>query len=500
MSEINNTTKRKSKKLSLLIGLLFLSIFIFAANLNISSYKSDCVASASISTQPQSEEYHMIAGAVGVDDYLEGMILDHDENIIIYGEVAGKMGFFRHDTHLKPPLNSSDYAIWERGVIVRICQDSLGNIYLAGHNDTEMFLIKYNVNLELQWNKTWEGWCYDMIIDSNDNIFLAGDSMAHYVYRGWAILMKLDTNGNELWIRYSWSAYVSWYSTNDFEVLVKDSNDNIYFAYQQYEFNIEGYISGPIYRILKFSNSGTLLLNFSYIPSNYQDNVLDLRMLAIDSSDNLYVLGRRLNNPESTHIVKYNNMGLQEWNQTYDFYGNIVYLYMTMKFDSSGYLYLLEPGDHIALVKINPSSGNTIWQTPHNTINECGFSLEFDSNNNIYVVGRIEGSTTGERDVLITKYDSDGIFIGKKIWDHNGNESGYEIVINSQDEIFIAGTADSFFSSDYDLFLLKINPIFGSDPPIVIIIIVSIITTGAVVGLVIFFLWRRKIRRINRGD
>ena len=37
-----------------------------------------------------------------------------------------------------------------------------------------------------------------------------------------------------------------------------DSNDNIYLVYDQLKFGIEGHIDGPILRILKLSNSGTI--------------------------------------------------------------------------------------------------------------------------------------------------------------------------------------------------------------------------------------------------
>jgi len=499
MTEIKKTIKKNSKKLSLLIGVLFLSIFSFGANINLFLYKSNCLNSDPFSIQLQSEEYYMVAGAVGVDDYLEGMILDHDENVLIYGVVGGKIGFFRHDTDLKPPLNSSDYAIWGSGVPSKLSFDSSGNIYIAGYSYPNLYLIKYNSNLEFMWNRTWgdDATCYDMVIDSNNNIFVAGHN------NGDALLSKFDTMGNELWNFSAPNAYYSMFAFDYFDVLVKDSNDNIYFAYLQYEFNIEGYIDGPIYRILKLDNSGTLLLNFSYIPSDYINNLMHLRMVSMDSSENLYLLGKYVDTSRRVHIVKYNNMGIQLWNQTYDFYGQseYVYSYITMKFDSMGNLFLLQSANYIALAKINPNSGNLIWETPYTSdTGERCYDIAFDTQNNAFVVGRVSNSETGERDVLIKKYNSNGALLGKKTWDHNGNETGLGIAITSKAEIFLTGTADSFFSSDYDLFLLKINPISTPDQLIIIIIIVSIITTGAVVGLVIFLLSKKKARKINPGE
>ena len=115
--------------------------------------------------------------------------------------------------------------------------------------------------------------------------------------------------------------------------------------------------------------------------------------------------------------------------------------------------------------------------------------------NNVFVVGETQEGEDKDDDLLIIKYNSNGDLLGKKTWDHNGNETGSEIVINSQDEIFVAGRADSFFSSDYDLFILKIDPIFASEQSLVIIIIIiSIVGSAAVIGLVIFLLRKRRKR------
>ncbi|MFX1402796.1 MAG: hypothetical protein ACFE8V_16280, partial [Promethearchaeota archaeon] len=152
--------------------IIVLLVFGILANvfLNANLIKSNDIDPGSTSLQLQSDESIMVGGRIGIDDYLEGMILDNDENVIIYGSVAGNIGFFRHDPELELPLNSSDKAIWGEGTPRVLKIDSIGNIYIAGYRYPDVYFIKYNNNLELQWNKTWRdaGLCYDMIIDSND--------------------------------------------------------------------------------------------------------------------------------------------------------------------------------------------------------------------------------------------------------------------------------------------------------------------------------------------
>lgn len=454
---------RKSSLIFLIIiSICFLSslaIFISVFNNSSTVIQNSSIKSASVQSEAFELEYHLVVGGIGYDDYLEGMVLDQDGNLILYGDVAGNIGFIRHDPSLSLsyiPLDSTNSTVWGDGIPSALSLDSLGNIYLAGYKFPEQYLIKYSNSLVFQWNKTWGNGipCYDMIIDSNDNIFVAGDNGGGASH-GDVILMKYDSNGNELWNITSPETWPTMFIL-DYRVLSKDSNDNIYLVYDQYELDIEGgHYSGPVFRILKFSNSGTLLLNFTYIPSNYGENVMALRMITMDTSDNLYVLGKCFYK-DDIHLLKYNNMGVLQWNQSYNFYGayNIP---REIAFDSIGNIYLLVEEDYVALAKIDPSTGNILWETSHQTLNERAYSIAFDSKNNIYVTGRTLDIETSDRDMLLIKYNSGGQLLAKNTWDFHGNETGLSIVINSNDDVFIAGNADSFFASnDYDFLLLKI--------------------------------------------
>lgn len=468
--------------LSFLLGIstiTFSNTNYLKSNLNLDSTTIDL----------QSDDF-MIAGNIGTDDYLRGMELDHEENVIIYGRVAEKFGFFRYKQG--SPLNSTDRAIWGDGSPMDLVVDSLGNIFIAGFNNSGICLIKYNKNLEFQWNKTFGigSLCYDMIIDSNNNIFIVGGPPFHV---GTLFLYKYDQNGNEIWKYNVTNADSSIYDMN-YEILSKDSNENIFMVYEQFERFIEGYIDGPILRILKFSNSGTVLLNFTYIPLDYLNNVLSLRKIIVDDFDNLYILGRKFFSSNlEFQILKYDNMGISQWNKSYEFLGEGNYYNCKMKLDLEGNLYLLEKKKYAALAKINPSSGNLLWQTPNENSNEWANSMAFDTMNNVYIVG---GVLESDRNVLLIKYDTNGNFIGKKTWDRYGNETGLDIVINSHDDIFIAGRTDGFFSTDYDLFLQIVEPIVepidGLNWPLVIGVGVGAI---ALVSIGIFVFLRKKHKK-----
>lgn len=446
----------------MIISIWFLSFLVLSFTV-FNDSSPDTKSSSLKLASPQSEaftlDYHLVAGGIGFDDRLEGMVLDQDGNIILYGCVAGNIGFFRHNPSLSTtyvPLNSTSSTVSGNGVPSAISLDSLGNIYLAGYSfgeGPEQYLIKYSNSLAFQWNKTWGNGApsYDMIIDSNNNIFVAGDNSGG-ISHGDLIMIKYDPNGNELWNITSperWPVFIF-----DYRVLAKDSNDNIYLVYDQYTYGIEGYIDGPVFRILKFSNSGTLLLNYTYIPLNYEENVMTLRMVTLDNSDNLYILGRCFSK-DDIYLIKYDNMGVLQWEQSYDFYGsnNVP---REIAFDSIGNLYLLGEGDYVALAKIDPTTGNMIWETPHTAMNERAYSITFDSSNNIYIAGKTLDPS--DNDMLLIKYSSGGQLLAKNAFDFQGNETGLSIVINANNDVFIAGDADSFFASnDYDFLLLKLK-------------------------------------------
>lgn len=146
-------------------------------------------------------------------------------------------------------------------------------------------------------------------------------------------------------------------------------------------------------------------------------------------------------------------------------------------------------GNYVVLAKIDTTTGYMLGETPHTIMNERAYAIAIDSKNNLYIVGRT--LDTDDSDILLIKYNSNGKLLAKMTWDHHGNETGQDIVINSNDEIFIAGRADSFFSSDYDLILLKVG--FDSDSGLNLFIIIGIsIGVIAFVSIGIFIYLRKR--------
>ena len=190
--------------------------------------------------------------------------------------------------------------------------------------------------------------------------------------------------------------------------------------------------------------------------------------VAIDSFDNIYVVGKT-GTPGDWDMVlaKYNSLGVQEWNKTWggsnDEYGSGIAI------DSSDNIYVVEstgvPGTSdysILLVKYN-NAGQHEWNKTWGGINyDEGYGVTVDSSDNIYVVGLTcsFGVAPGNNMVLI-KYNSSGVQEWYKTWSGSDEDTGYGVVIDSSDNIYVVGSTHDEGEEWSYLFLLKFS--IGTD-------------------------------------
>lgn len=187
----------------------------------------------------------------------------------------------------------------------RIALDSFGNIYILGTTESfgsgsqDICLVKYNNSGNQEWYRTWGGssseHAYAIIIDSQNNIYLGGDT-----YNGGydLFLMKYNTSGNQLWTELLDAS--EWDSCHS---LAFDSNEDIICGG-----NMDTR-PGPqtVYQILmlKYDKNGYQLWNNTWTSANS----VSIDTMALDSSDNIYIGFRSY----GSHMVKFNQMGYYEW-------------------------------------------------------------------------------------------------------------------------------------------------------------------------------------------
>ncbi len=183
--------------------------------------------------------------------------------------------------------------------------------------------------------------------------------------------------------------------------------------------------------------------------------------LVIDYDESLYISGNTKSfgaGNGDLFLLKFNNLGILQWNVTWggieiEFGGKIVV-------DSMGYIYLVgrkaNGNSDICLIKYN-SSGQKEWEKIWGSSVSSYLipeDIAVDSNDNIYITGTKYNTTTYTADLIIIKLNSSGYEEWMQTWDEGINTVGRSVVLDTLDNIYIAGQKTK---SNYDIILLKYN-------------------------------------------
>ncbi len=304
-------------------------------------------------------------------------------------------------------LNSTT-SDWVYGII----NDSSDNLYIIGslNSSRQIFLAKYNKSGQQQWLKTWEGFLHqngrDISIDSDGNIYVIGDVYGSVMSWQDLLLIKFDNEGNEIWnITWQWGETLGgdWYvEPNSVEI---DSFGDIY---------VSGIITGLTdYKMFltKFNSFGGEEWNWTYGHDDIQAMSYEV---SIDSLGQIYLVG-------AVHpcgacyweglIVKFNNTGAQQWNQS--------------------------------ISKLNQHLET--------------YSLFIDTYDNIFVSGEVSAGPS-DSDFILAKYNSSGIQQWNNSWGGSGSELGRgDIVVDPLENIYAVGSTKSYGSGGWDIYLVKFN-------------------------------------------
>lgn len=280
----------------------------------------------------------------------------------------------------------------------RLAVDSLDNVYEVGVTDPDgsalydIALVKYSKWGVQQWNRTWGGseddMAYGIVIDPSDNIYIAGYTKSYDDADGDMVILKYDNSGNYQWNK-TWSG-------SEFDVaydITIDSMNNFYVTGQT---NSLGEINGDLV-LIKFDSSWIELWNVTW-GGDEPDRGFTIK---IDSNDYVVVGG----GSQSTDDMA---------------------------------------GETDALIIKYDTSGNLEWQKSWGGLWSQGpvTGLAFDSSNNIYATGRTFGHPAASCKGYILKYDPSGTYQWYKVWgvDMNYGNRMHDIIIDSNDELFVSGT------------------------------------------------------------
>ena len=338
------------------------------------------------------------------------------------------------------------------------------------------------------WGLTYDSGGYDeflaVAVDSNDNVIVIGE------FSGTAYTIKLNSSGNEIW-----NVTFDGNMDNGRGVAV-DSNNNII---------VTGCSFDGIYRYytIKYDSDGNELWNATYYSGA---GGWDYAMgVAIDSNDNVIVVGAVTAGAKQAATVKYNSSGSELWNVTYnswkhrgvavDSNDNVLVVgkptgvdsYL-IKYDSGGNELWVDTSvgqetiysvatDSLNNVIINggspappdyytakyDSSGNELWSVTYDSGGNDYPGLQaaaVDSMDNIIVTGSAYFDASGNNCYTI-KYDSNGNEIWNVAYDSGGDDGGSAVAVDSSDNVVVVGYIEN---SDYDAHIIKyrnFNPPHG---------------------------------------
>ena len=284
---------------------------------------------------------------------------------------------------------------------------------------------------------------HGVAIDSNNNIIVTGKHDLGDGSGGYEIYTKkYDKLGNLLWTR-TYTTTTTGNEVDEGNGVAVDSNNNII---------VVGRINDNNYTTIKYDSSGNQLWNrtFYYGVGGSGDFADRATSVAIDSQDNIIVTGFVNTDAPEYMTIKYDSSGNQLWNRTFktDAWYHFAY---GVAIDSQDNIIVAgqsrESGgyDEAHIIKYD-SDGNELWNkhTHFSDSNPASFyDVATDSHDNIIAVGKAPmGPVEAPYDYLVVKFDSDG----NQLWNwtkdvdyFEENDEVHGVVIDADDNIIVTG-------------------------------------------------------------
>lgn len=371
----------------------------------------------------------------------------------------------------------------------------------------DAYVTKMDISGNLVWAKQIGGTTIDqgtaVAVDATGNVYIAGDYNATVDFDPGAgvfnmtsggggyqdcFILKLDPNGNFLWAKSfggTLSDYVGAITINSSnEVLITGSYQNtVDFDPGAGVANLTSAGNTEIY-LLKLDASG----NYLWAGSIGGTNTEAAHDIALDASDNIFLTGRfagtvdfdpgagtaTLASASATHdifVCKLSPSGAYSWARkvgaasvdygegiAIDASGNVLvtgFFEGSVNFNFTAGTNILSSSARDAFIMKIDNSGNFLWAknpqgSPSQT--EEGYSVDTDTDGNVYYTGRFDGLTdfdpgTGVTsfvptvyDGFVCKLDPSGVFLGAYVLAGSSGDASYAIHVDANENIHTCGS------------------------------------------------------------
>ena len=333
-----------------------------------------------------------------------------------------------------------------------------GLTYSYGAGSADSWLVKTDLDGDVQWSRTYGGGYYDeaysVIQTSDDGYAIAGSTMSFGAgsYDFW--LVKTDTNGNHLWNKtYGGTTIDRAYA------LVETSDGGYVIAGNTYSYG-----SGQSdFWLVKTNAAGSVLWSRTYGGTS-NDCVFSL----VNTTDGGYAMAGSTSSygagNDDFWLIKTDSNGIAQWNKTYG--GASID-------DSDGALSVIQTGDQgyaIAgyttygagayddfwLVKTD-ASGNAQWnKTYHGGGYDEAYSLVQTGDGGYAIAGWTNSYPAGEDDDLrLVKTDAYGNAQWNKTYGGTEHDEAYSLIQTSDGGYAIVGSTSSYGAGSRDFWFVK---------------------------------------------
>lgn len=269
------------------------------------------------------------------------------------------------------------------------------------------------------------GW--DCELDSNEDIYFAG-----YKNSNIPALVKIDSTGSIVWDR-----VLNGTNTSQSLGVACDPNDNLYFNGYS---NDTGSIGGTInFYVGKYNSTGGFLGDQFYGASSGTDLGIGCDC---DSSSNFYTVGRYNNGTrDNATVVKWNSSLAVQWHRHVSAgYGT---QFFNCHVDGSNNIYAvgrtLESPNKGEILKLN-SAGTELWHRSYVGTDTTYFNGLTTTGSDVYVAGEANGFP---QDAVLVKYNSSGTLQWQRQLTGTGSEKFNSVAVTSGGDIIVIGTTNT---------------------------------------------------------
>lgn len=409
------------------------------------------------------------------------MILAPNNDIVICGST--EVVPFKHATFMR--YSNTGTEIWIKKYVANgdnsnnshsIVVDAQGNTYVAGYSveygaDRNHSLLKIDPNGNTLWIRTLNGSslsgspdeAYGIDIDANGFIYVGGflkNTGTSYDI----VLAKYNANGDTIWTRkYDYTLVGG--SDKAFQ-LALDKQGNIFLTGRSDSDPSANSNTDAI--TLKYNSLGALMWVQRYNgAANGSDQT---RQIKVSTTGNVYVSGRTFNGINNdVLVIKYSNAGVQQWIKTYDGGGSDEVI--SMDIDNSENVVVtgftqtdVSSDTNILVLKYN-GSGTQQWVQSIDGVGhgkDLGNGIATDLTGNIFVAGTVDNdnqTSTLNNDIMVLKFDPLGNQLWNKLYNNGSNldDEAEEIKVDAFGDLYVIGMSDSIsnLGEKYDYLALK---------------------------------------------